>query len=133
MNVIADTYFVHPREVMTSRASARVDWDHHLRQLFLRLEGSNPKDAPLEPEAARLAHCSQPTLRRRLAAAGLSWRAFVANWRLAEASRLRECSDAPLKVVAPAVGYASASTLSRALARHAHETVSRGTAEAQGA
>src|SRR5262245_56577157 len=116
-----DTQAYKPRlsalEFLPRGARDGVGRDPRLTMLFASMAELSCREAPSLEQAADVLHCRSITLRRRLARAGLSWREFVADWRLEQARILRRATGDPLKAIAPRVGYASVATLSRALRR----------------
>ena len=105
--------------------------EEHLRRLAGR-EGSGSladavkaliEDAPLDapPPLAELAarlNLAVPTLHRRLAAEGTSWRALVAANRMETAARLLRTSRRNVSMIARDVGFAERASVTRAFARH---------------
>ncbi|OYU35442.1 AraC family transcriptional regulator [Novosphingobium sp. PASSN1] len=105
--------------------------EEHLRRLAGR-KGSGSladavkaliEDAPLDapPPLAELAaqlNLSVPTLHRRLAAEGTSWRALVAANRMETAARLLRTSRRNVSMIALDVGFAESASFTRAFARH---------------
>jgi AraC-like DNA-binding protein len=69
-------------------------------------------------QAAALLGMSERTLRRQLAAAGLSYAELYEARRRSEIERLLIQGDMPLKEIAEAVGYASVGSFHRAFRRH---------------
>jgi AraC-like DNA-binding protein len=108
---------ISAQEFLPSSTRDQIRNDPRLSLLFGRLHGLSCREAPSLLVAAGFAHCSEVTLRRKLTRAGLSWREFVAGWRLEEARRIQRATGEPLRSIAPRVGYASVATLSRALRR----------------
>ena len=78
-----------------------------------------PLDRPpqVTEVAARLG-LSQPTLHRRLRAAGTGWRALLDEHRMVAAERMLRETSRSVADVALAVGYAESASFSRAFSRH---------------
>jgi AraC-like DNA-binding protein len=104
-----------PLNLLPSDASERVRRDEQLSQLFTYLSQRSCSEPLSLRRAAEEIGRTVPTLSRHLRKASISWRQVLADWRLKEAEALRAATGEPLHVIAPRVGYSSASTLCRAL------------------
>lgn len=85
--------------------------DHLLRQLR-RLLASDPSQAWTAESASARCHISSATLRRRLAASGLSFRHILIEVRMLRALTLLQATEWPVSRIAYACGYESPSRFS---------------------
>jgi len=117
-----------PLTLLPSDAGERVRGDAQLAALFDYLSHRSCSEPLSLRRAATEIGRTVPTLSRHLRKASISWRQVLAQWRLKEAEALRASSGEPLHVIAPRVGYASASTLCRALKNRERASRRAGTA-----
>ncbi|OQP75666.1 AraC family transcriptional regulator [Xanthomonas phaseoli pv. syngonii LMG 9055] len=100
-------------ETLIQRPPSR---DELVESIALRLR-SDAERAPRQPELARQANCSERTLRRRLGAQQVGYRALRDAARYERAQDLLRNSQMTVAEVAHAVGYADARAFRRAFQR----------------
>ena len=102
----------HKCEEELQRLEADLDWASRVRARLMQAEGMLPS---LDQLAASF-HLTSRTLRRYLAAVGVSYRHLLEEVRMARAVRYLQ-ANLPVQKVADLLGYADPSNLTRAFRR----------------
>lgn len=107
------------------RGSSRADTGERVIAILeAAMRGPQPQRLQVMDVAERM-HISARTLKRRLHAAGLTYRHLLDRVRLSRAAEMLRCTQLSVEEIAACVGYSSAANLSRALRRWGGATPGR--------